>query len=108
MSGSNGEEEQYNTWDGSYFATARVAARRAYREAGIDRPREQLSLVECHDCFSVTELVTLEDLYISPEGGAVGDVLDGFYDADGKVPCQIDGGLKCLDRKSTRLNSSHT
>ena len=24
------------------------------------------------------------------------DVLDGFYDADGKMPCQIDGGLKCF------------
>jgi len=24
------------------------------------------------------------------------DVLDGFYDADGKIPCQIDGGLKCF------------
>ena len=24
------------------------------------------------------------------------DVLDGFYDSDGKVPCQIDGGLKCF------------
>ena len=23
-------------------------------------------------------------------------VMDGFYDADGKVPCQIDGGLKCF------------
>jgi acetyl-CoA C-acetyltransferase len=96
IAGSNGIEEQHNTWDGSYFATARVAAQRAYREAGIDRPREQLSLVECHDCFSVTELVTLEDLFISPEGGAVRDVLDGFYDSDGKVPCQIDGGLKCF------------
>jgi acetyl-CoA C-acetyltransferase len=96
IAGSNGVEEQFNTWDGSYFATARVAAQRAYREAGIDRPREQLSLVECHDCFSVTELVTLEDLFISPEGGAVRDVLDGFYDSDGKVPCQIDGGLKCF------------
>ena len=49
-----------------------------------------------HDCFSVTELVTMEDLHISPEGGAIKDVLDGFYDADGKVPCQIDGGLKCF------------
>jgi acetyl-CoA C-acetyltransferase len=96
IAGSNGIEEQHNTWDGSYFATARVAAQRAYREAGIDRPREQISLVECHDCFSVTELVTLEDLFISPEGGAVKDVLDGFYDSDGKVPCQIDGGLKCF------------
>jgi acetyl-CoA C-acetyltransferase len=23
-------------------------------------------------------------------------VLDGFFDADGKMPCQIDGGLKCF------------
>ena len=49
-----------------------------------------------HDCFSVTELVTLEDLGISQEGKAIGDVLDGFYDASGKIPCQIDGGLKCF------------
>jgi acetyl-CoA C-acetyltransferase len=93
---SNGQEAQHNSWDGSYFATARAAAKRAYQEAGIDKPREQLSLVEAHDCFSITELVTLEDLFISPEGGAVKDVLDGFYDADGQVPCQIDGGLKCF------------
>ncbi len=93
---SNGEEAQHNSWDGSYFATARAAAKRAYQEAGIDKPREQLSLVEAHDCFSITELVTMEDLFISPEGGAVKDVLDGFYDAEGKVPCQIDGGLKCF------------
>jgi acetyl-CoA C-acetyltransferase len=49
-----------------------------------------------HDCFSVTELVTMEDLHISHEGGAIKDVLDGFYDADGPIPCQIDGGLKCF------------
>jgi acetyl-CoA C-acetyltransferase len=23
-------------------------------------------------------------------------VLDGFFDADGPLPCQIDGGLKCF------------
>jgi acetyl-CoA C-acetyltransferase len=38
----------------------------------------------------------MEDLHISPEGGAVKDVMDGFYDHDGKIPCQIDGGLKCF------------
>jgi acetyl-CoA C-acetyltransferase len=93
---SNGLEAQHNSWDGSYFATTRVASKRAYQEAGIDKPREQLSLIEVHDCFSVTELVTMEDLHISPEGGAIKDVLDGFYDANGTIPCQIDGGLKCF------------
>jgi acetyl-CoA C-acetyltransferase len=96
LSVSNGLEAQHNSWDGSYFATTRIAAKRAYTEAGIERPREQLSLIEVHDCFSVTELVTMEDLHISAEGTAIKDVLDGFYDSDGKVPCQIDGGLKCF------------
>ena len=93
---SNGLEAQHNSWDGTYFATTRIAARRAYQEAGIDEPRQQLSLFEVHDCFSVTELVTMEDLHISPEGGAIRDVLDGFFDAEGELPCQIDGGLKCF------------
>ena len=93
---SNGTEAQHNSWDGSYFMTTRAAAKRAYEEAGITKPRDQVSLIECHDCFSVTELVTMEDLYISPEGRAINDVLDGFYDHDGKIPCQIDGGLKCF------------
>jgi acetyl-CoA C-acetyltransferase len=38
----------------------------------------------------------MEDLYLSQDGRAVTDVLDGCYDRDGKVPCQIDGGLKCF------------
>src|SRR3546814_17358148 len=52
--------------------------------------------MEVHDCFSITELVTMEDLAISREGQGWKDVLDGRFDADGKNPCQIDGGLKCL------------
>jgi len=96
LSVSNGTEAQHNSWDGSYFMTTRKASERAYKEAGITNPREELSLIEVHDCFSITELVTMEDLHISPEGGAVTDVMDGFYDADGPLPCQIDGGLKCF------------
>ncbi|MGE0659316.1 MAG: acetyl-CoA acetyltransferase [Reyranellaceae bacterium] len=93
---SNGSESGHNSWDGSYFHTTRIAAKRAYEEAGIKTPRNEVSMFEVHDCFSVTELVTMEDLYISEEGKGWQDVLDGFYDADGKVPCQIDGGLKCF------------
>jgi len=96
LSVSNGLESHHNTWDGSYFHTVRIAAKKAYAEAGITKPREEVSMMEVHDCFSVTELVTMEDLFISEEGQAVKDVMDGFYDADGPVPCQIDGGLKCF------------
>ena len=96
ISVSNGWEMHSNEWDGSYVHTARIAARRAYAEAGIEKPREQISMTEVHDCFSITELVTMEDLQLSDDGGAVRDVLDGTFDAEGRIPCQIDGGLKCF------------
>lgn len=93
---SNGWELQGTGWNGSYFHTTRIAAAKAYKEAGITDPRSQLSLIEVHDCFSITELVTMEDLHISKEGDGWRDVLGGFFDADGTIPCQIDGGLKCF------------
>lgn len=93
---SNGVEMGHDAWDGSHTITTPLAAKRAYEEAGIRDPRRDLDLIEVHDCFSVTELVIMEDLGLSPPGGAIRDVLDGVYDADGKVPCQIDGGLKCF------------
>lgn len=93
---SNGTEASHNSWDGSYVKTTRVASKKAYEEAGITRPRDEISMTEVHDCFSITELVTMEDLGLSGEGEAVKDVLNGVFDADGAVPCQIDGGLKCF------------
>ncbi|WP_066266440.1 acetyl-CoA acetyltransferase [Hydrogenophaga palleronii] len=93
---SNGWEMHSNEWDGSYVHTARIAARKAYAEAGVRNPAQEISMTEVHDCFSITELVTMEDLGLSEEGGAVRDFLDGKFDADGAIPCQIDGGLKCF------------
>jgi acetyl-CoA C-acetyltransferase len=97
LSISSGVESTMEGWDGSYVRNTRNAAKRAYAEAGITNPRKQLNLTEVHDCFSITELVTMEDLFLSEDGRAVNDILDGFYDLDGGgVPCQVDGGLKCF------------
>jgi acetyl-CoA C-acetyltransferase len=93
---SNGAEAGHSSWDGSYSLTTRVAAERAYAEAGITDPREALDLIEVHDCFSITELIVMEDLGLSELGQAPSDVLDGVFDSDGALPCQIDGGLKCF------------
>jgi acetyl-CoA C-acetyltransferase len=93
---SNGSEAGHNSWDGAHLKTTQIAAGRAYAEAGIRRPREEVRMTEVHDCFSITELITMEDLDLADEGRAVNDVLDGAFDAAGKVPCQIDGGLKCF------------
>ena len=96
LSASNGWESGSTGWDGSYVPTTREAARRAYLEAGIGDPATDISVAEVHDCFSVTELVIMEDLGFSPVGEAPRDILDGRFDADGPLPVQIDGGLKCF------------
>src|ERR1700720_2693587 len=96
LSLSSGRDTGTAGWDGSYVRNTRIAAKKAYEEAGIKNPRKELRHIEVHDCFSITELVTMEDLGVSEDGGAGRDVMDGFFDADGGVPCQIDGGLKCF------------
>ena len=89
-------EELLHRWDGCHVETTVRAARRAYQEAGVEDPRRELDLLEVHDCFSITELVTYEDLGISPRGKAAEDVEAGFFDLEGEIPCQPDGGLKCF------------
>ncbi|MCP3941461.1 MAG: acetyl-CoA acetyltransferase [Desulfobacteraceae bacterium] len=96
LSLSSGEEMGFNDWDGDHFMTTTRCSAQAYKEAGITNPREEISMMEVHDCFSITELVTMEDLHISERGRAVHDILEGVYDHDGQVPCQVDGGLKCF------------
>jgi acetyl-CoA C-acetyltransferase len=93
---SNGVEMSHRSWDGSYTLTTRLAAKRAYEEGGITNPREQIDLTEVHDCFSITELVLMEDLGFSAAGQAPRDIREGRYDRGGAIPCQIDGGLKCF------------
>ncbi len=88
------EEYRFNQWDGTHVETTYRAGVKAYEEAGVKNPREEISMMEVHDCFSITELVIYEDLQISPRGKAKEDVDAGFYELDGQVPCQTDGGLK--------------
>src|SRR5216684_3667398 len=81
-------------YDFTTFPEVVATARDAYAQAGITNPREQISLAEVHDCFTPTELVLYEDLGFSPRGTAWQDVMDGFFDLEGKLPVNPDGGLK--------------
>lgn len=93
---TSGEEHAFTNWDGAHVESTYRAGNMAYEEAGIKNPREELSMMEVHDCFSITELVVYEDLQISPRGRAKEDVEAGFFELDGQIPCQTDGGLKCF------------
>jgi acetyl-CoA C-acetyltransferase len=53
-------------------------------------------MAEVHDCFSITEAVTMEDLQFSPRGKVKEDIEAGRFNHDGPQPIQPDGGLKCF------------
>jgi acetyl-CoA C-acetyltransferase len=96
VAAESGESLMYTGYDYTHVETTYRAAAKAYEEAGIKKPREEINMMELHDCFSITELVSYEDLMISPRGKAKEDIDSGFFELDGKIPCQPDGGLKCF------------
>lgn len=93
---SSGEELMYTDYDYTHVETTTRAAAKAYEEAGIKNAREEISMAEVHDCFSITEAVTMEDLQFSPRGKVKEDIDAGRFNLDGKQPIQTDGGLKCF------------
>ena len=93
---SSGEELMYTKWDGAHVETTYRGGMLAYKEAGVKNPREEISMAEVHDCFSITEAVTMEDLQFSPRGKVKEDIEAGRFNHDGPQPIQPDGGLKCF------------
>jgi acetyl-CoA C-acetyltransferase len=81
-------------YDYTTFPEVVASARDAYAQAGIADPRNQLAMAEVHDCFTITELVLMEDLGFSERGAAWRDEIDGVFDLDGALPVNPDGGLK--------------
>jgi len=70
------------------------AGQQAYAQAGIKDPYHEIDLAEVHDCFSITELVIMEDLGFTPRGGAPEYVKEGRFALDGDLAVNPDGGLK--------------
>ncbi|HAZ31971.1 MAG TPA: acetyl-CoA acetyltransferase [Dehalococcoidia bacterium] len=93
---SSGEEMMYSNWDGTHVESGYRAGTKAYEEAGVKNPRQEISMAEVHDCFSITEAVTMEDLQFSPRGRVKEDIAGGRFGLDGEQPIQTDGGLKCF------------
>ncbi len=81
-------------YDFTHLPECEMAANDAYEQAGITDPRNQISMAEVHDCFSITELVLMEDLGFAERGTAWKEVLDGTFNLDGELPINTDGGLK--------------
>jgi acetyl-CoA C-acetyltransferase len=76
------------------FKATRAAASMAYAQAGIERPREQLDVVECHDCFTITEIVNYEDLGLAEPGTGWRLLQEGATTVGGDIPVNLSGGLQ--------------
>ena len=76
------------------FPATRMAAKQAYDEAGVTDPATQISLAEVHDCFTITEMLTYEDLGFCAPGEGAAFIRDGRSAADGDLPVNPSGGLK--------------
>jgi acetyl-CoA C-acetyltransferase len=83
-------------FDFTHFPATEMAAKRAYEQAGIKDPAKELDLVECHDCFTVTELLNVQDLGLCPRGQAGDFVREGNTRHGGSIPVNVSGGLKCF------------
>ena len=70
------------------------AAKQAYAQAGIADPRKEIDVAQVHDCFTLTELLTYEDLGLLREGLGKGAHRRGTFALDGELPVNTDGGLK--------------
>ncbi|USG65713.1 thiolase domain-containing protein [Brevibacillus ruminantium] len=67
------------------------AARQAYAQAGLGP--EDIDVLELHDCFSMTELLAIEDLGFFEKGSGWQAVEQGLTQHGGKIPVNTSGGL---------------
>lgn len=75
------------------FEATRTAAKIAYSQAGITNPIEEIDLIEVHDCFSIVELLTYEDLGLCKKGEAKDMIRGKETQLGGKIPVNVSGGL---------------
>jgi acetyl-CoA C-acetyltransferase len=78
--------------DITIFAAVRGAAERAYRMAGVGA--KQIEFAELHDCFTIAEIVAMEDLGFVERGRGGFFSAEGGTRRDGPMPVNASGGLK--------------
>jgi acetyl-CoA C-acetyltransferase len=72
--------------------SSRLAADKAFRQAKLSVG--DVDFLEVHDCFTIAELMALEDMGFFPPGGAGPATLEGVTSRDGTLPVNPSGGLK--------------
>jgi acetyl-CoA C-acetyltransferase len=69
-----------------------TAAQKAYKTAGVTP--DQIDLAEVHDCFTIAEILAYEDIGLCAKGEGVKLIREGQTEIGGRIPVNMDGGLK--------------
>jgi acetyl-CoA C-acetyltransferase len=69
-----------------------VAADRAFKTARLQR--SDIDVAEVHDCFTIAEIMAIEDLAFFEKGRGGPATLEGETAIGGKIPINTSGGLK--------------
>lgn len=74
------------------FEATVAAARQAYKQARIE-PKD-VDVAEVHDCFTIAEILAVEDLGFAEKGKGGKALEEGIFDLSGELPINTSGGLK--------------
>jgi len=69
-----------------------LASRMAYKVAEVTP--EQIDVAEVHDCFTIAEIMAYEDIGFCKKGEGAKLIREGETEIGGKIPVNVDGGLK--------------
>lgn len=70
----------------------KVASEKAYKQAGVKA--SDIDVVEVHDCFTIAEILAMEDLGFCKKGKGGEFIQSGQTRLGGKMPVNTSGGLK--------------
>lgn len=70
----------------------KAAAEKAFAQAGVEH--KDINVLEVHDCFTIAEILAMEDLGFCPKGQGGAFIASGVTKLGGKRPVNTSGGLK--------------
>ncbi|MFX1319773.1 MAG: thiolase domain-containing protein [Promethearchaeota archaeon] len=76
----------------THFRAVTSAAKKAYEKCKM-KP-EDVEIAEVHDSFSISEIISVEDLGFVEKGKGGPAIADGYFDKKGTLPVNVSGGLK--------------
>lgn len=76
----------WTTWE-----ALKIAAEQAYAKANVQA--KEIDVAMTHDCFTISEIIEMEDLGFCKKGEGGPFVGDGQNDFGGQIPTNTDGGL---------------